>query len=830
MTIQEHPGVLMSLADPPPRPPARREFPIAGDWATLGITLAWSAVLAAVGLVSGLFGAWGAATVLASAMVPAWLSAVRGRRAGRREDRFRLLAESGVLGVIRADFQGRIFEVNDEFLRIIGYSRQDFHARPIRWTDLTPPECLPADDRGIVEAKARRMCTPYAKQYIRKDGSRVHVVVGYALLPRSSEQVIAFVLDITEKTRAEDALRESEIRYRTLTEGVPQLVWTCLPDGRCEYLSPQWCSFTGLPEADQLDFRWLDLVIHPDDRPRTLECWMNAVAGLAPYDIQYRIRRHDGEYRWFQTRGIPIRDASGQIVRWFGSCTDIDDQIQAEEAARHTAEHLGFALKTARMGSWEVDLPRSTLECSEEFKANFGREPAEPFTLDDMFRSIHPQDLGRVRDEMDAAVVRRSDYEAEYRAIWPDGSTHWVLARGQPFYGPQGTPQKLVGLTLDITDRKRAEEALREADHRKDEFLAMLAHELRNPLAAIHGALTLAAEDGSEEEREWVSSVVDRQVGHLSRLIDDLLDVSRISRGKIGLRPEPLDLKVIVALAAEAVRPLMKARRHEFLIDLDPGALTLVGDRTRLEQVLVNLLSNAAKYTDDGGRIRLSARQESGEIRIRVEDDGVGISPEMQPKVFDLFTQVDPSLDRAQGGLGIGLTLVKTLVEMHGGRVSVKSEPGLGTEFLVSLQAASDASKVEGPPAVPEDRGSSGSIRVLVVDDNVDSARAMARLLARRGHDVRTAFDGPSALDEARDFNPEVIFLDIGLPGMDGYQVARRLRDDQATRSARIIAVSGYGQERDRDRSALAGFDHHLIKPVEYEAVFRLLDPVTSRG
>jgi PAS domain S-box-containing protein len=366
-------------------------------------------------------------------------------------------------------------------------------------------------------------------------------------------------------------------------------------------------------------------------------------------------------------------------------------------------------------------------------------------------------------------------------------------------------------------------EELKTNDRRKDEFLAMLAHELRNPLSSISNAVRLARESGQPEDLSWAEDVIDRQVRNLSRLIDDLLDVSRITRGKIQLRVEDLDVSPVMTSAIEAVRPLVEARKHHISVGFPPETLWVRGDPTRVEQILTNLLTNAAKYTENGGQIHLSAGQEGPYVAFRVRDTGVGIPPEALPRMFELFAQGERTLARSEGGLGIGLTLVRKLAEMHGGTVTASSEgPGLGSEFAVRLPSAAPPPADRDRPR-PSPRPSRGS-RILVVDDNHDSARSLARLLRLRGHDVRVAFSGPEALDAARSHEPAFVLLDIGLPGMDGLQVARLLRAEPCCRLSVLIAVTGYGEDDTRKRARDAGFDHHLVKPVDYDELVRLLD------
>ena len=365
-------------------------------------------------------------------------------------------------------------------------------------------------------------------------------------------------------------------------------------------------------------------------------------------------------------------------------------------------------------------------------------------------------------------------------------------------------------------------DGLKDAARRKDEFLAMLAHELRNPLASVNSAVHLLRRPDGPDHLEWSGKVLERQVRHLSRLIDDLLDISRITRGMIELRREVLDAAPILGHSVEAVRPLVEGRKHELTVSIGGRPLWVEADPTRLEQVVVNLLTNSAKYTESGGHIRLSAGREGDDIVVKVEDDGVGIPPDQLPRMFELFAQGDRSLARSEGGLGIGLTLVKALVEMHGGTIEASSGgPGLGSEFTVRLPAAPAPLRAE--PESSRGQATARGLKILVVDDNVDTARGLAKLLGLIGHDVRVAHTGPDGVQAAREHRPEVVLLDIGLPGMDGYEVAAALRRDESTREALIIAVSGYGQDQDRARSKEAGFDHHLIKPVDYDLLLALL-------
>jgi signal transduction histidine kinase/ActR/RegA family two-component response regulator len=387
--------------------------------------------------------------------------------------------------------------------------------------------------------------------------------------------------------------------------------------------------------------------------------------------------------------------------------------------------------------------------------------------------------------------------------------------------------EALLSRAASALDNALLFKELENADRQKNEFLSMLAHELRNPLAPIRSAVdVLRMGQHQDANVVWAQEVIDRQVTHLVKLVDELLDVSRITRGKIRLELATLDLAQVVRTAVETSQPLVVAARHQLTVSLPPGAIWIDADEARLSQVLANLLNNAAKYTPPGGSIRLTAARENGEAVIRVRDSGVGIAPEMLPRVFELFQQVEQSLDRSQGGLGIGLTLSRRLVEMHGGQIEAHSEgPGRGSEFLVRFPLASPPSAAPGDTDAPVVEGAGGgdARRVLVVDDNVDAAGSLARLLQLRSHVVHLAHDGEAALLAVERFRPEVVLLDLGLPRINGYEVARRLRDAEGDRKLLLIAVSGYGSDANRVQAVEAGFDCYFVKPLDVDRLFQAL-------
>jgi signal transduction histidine kinase/CheY-like chemotaxis protein len=383
---------------------------------------------------------------------------------------------------------------------------------------------------------------------------------------------------------------------------------------------------------------------------------------------------------------------------------------------------------------------------------------------------------------------------------------------------------------------QKAEAALADLHRRKDEFLAMLSHELRNPLTPILNAALLLRLHSNRNRLLGIENpvihqsaiIIERQVGQLARIVDELLEVSRISTGRIQLQKERIALGVVVENAVATVRSLIDQRKHELTVSLPTQAIWVHGDAARLEQVVVNLLTNAVKYTDQGGRVGLTLQQDGAEAVLRVRDNGVGIAPEILPRIFELFTQADRSLDRSQGGLGIGLALVQRLVELHGGTVAASSAMGEGSEFVVRLPVVSPPPPQASAPPAETAQPTKPSLRVMVVDDNVDTVTTLAMLVKESGHDVRTAFDGSAVLEAALDYRPDVVLLDIGLPGLNGFEVAKRLRQQSSLKNIVLVAMTGYGQESDRKRSREAGFDHHLVKPGDFGKLLQIMAAVSE--
>ena len=511
---------------------------------------------------------------------------------------------------------------------------------------------------------------------------------------------------------------------------------------------------------------------------------------------------------------------------------DASEQARAKQLTdlEVTADRLRLALEAARMGVWDWNIVSGAVQWTENLEQIHGMERGSFSGTIEGFRTI--VDDGD-RERVDAAIQRAlegsSGYEVEFRSTFPDGSVHWLATTGKVFHDPAGRPVRMLGTAIDVTERHRLEDTLRvraeqlaQADRRKDEFLAMLAHELRNPLAPLSASLQLLARGTGDRDR--FLAMADRQVKHLVRLVDDLLDVSRLTHGKITLRREPVMVADVVSHALELSQSLIDARGHALRVALPREALRVEGDAARLAQILSNLLSNAASYTPAGGSISLQVDRVGGEVVLRVSDSGVGLSSELLPQVFDPFVQGDPSLHRPGGGLGIGLTLVRVLAELHGGRVEARSAgPGEGSQFAVwlPLLSSEEPHAAEAAPASREDAPK--RLRVLLVEDNRDAAESLRTLLEIWGHEVQVACDAAAALGFTPSFAPDVVLSDIGLPGMDGFELAKRLREDPAAARAILVAISGYGLEEDRRRAVEAGFDEHLVKPVDLDRLRGLL-------
>ena len=777
-----------------------------------------------------------------------------------------------------------------------------------------------------------------------------------------------------ERLRAETALRQSEERFRALVTASSDVVYRMSPDWR-EMRQLHGQNF--LVDTTAPNTQWLQEYIHPDDHLHVVAVIQEAIRTKSLFEMEHRVVTADGSLGWTFSQAVPLLDAEGEIVEWFGTASDVTEQRRAAQALRDsedryrtlfnsmdegycivdvlfdennqpvdylfvevnpslesltglhgalgkrvrefvpdleefwfetygkvalTGESIRFVNEAKPMNRWfdvyafrlggtesrkvailftnitERKKAEDALRTSEtRFRALFdsgpmamyscdssgliqeynrsavrlwGCEP-RPGDTDEVFRGAFKTYLpdGTFLPYAQSAITRTlrnetpATHDLEIILERPDSSRVTLVVNVVALKNDQGQLTGAIACFYDVTERSRLErktleqaQALADLDRRKDEFLAMLSHELRNPLSAILNAVHLLRLQTNEDPlQKQARSIIERQVGQLKHLVDDLLEVSRISSGRVQLRQQQIVLGDIARRAVETAQPLIAQHRHALTVSLAPEPICLQADAARLEQVLVNLLTNAAKYTEDGGRIALTIERTTGSegdtAVLRVRDSGIGIAPELLPHIFDLFTQADRSLDRSQGGLGIGLCLVQRLVELHGGSVAVTSVLGQGSEFVVRLPVAVVGSNpVAAPLPVAPLQPREKSCRVLVVDDNADAAQTVALLLDMSGHQCRMAHDGPGGLEAALAWQPDAVLLDIGLPGLNGYEVARLIRQQPLLKNVMLVALTGYGLEADRQRSREAGFDHHLVKPADFDEIEKILAELSQGG
>ena len=579
----------------------------------------------------------------------------------------------------------------------------------------------------------------------------------------------------------------------------------------------------GLPASAPLTAESILGLIHPDDLQTVLQASRPMIESGGEITVEFRICSPERGERWIFVAGKGIAASDGRTRRLTGIARDVTDQHQAEEALRVAQQQLQLIADT-------MDAP--VARCSRDLRYLWVNKPY----ADWIDRSIG-EIIGRpIVDVLGAEALDQlqphfdrvlGGQKVQYEALvsFQSRGARWINATYCPTFDRAGATDGWVAVVIDMHERKQLEEALKEADRRKDAFLATLAHELRNPLAPIRSSLAiLHAKALPDAELSWSRDVIDRQVQQMVRLLDDLLDVSRISRNKLELRTERVELADVLARAVETSRPLIDASRHELSCELPSEPIYLDADPIRLAQVLSNLLNNAAKYTQSGGRISLQAERQEAELVVTVADNGIGIAPESFPHLFEMFSQAAPALARSQGGLGIGLSLAKGLVELHGGSLEASSDGlGRGSQFVIRLPVASAA-----PPPAPSCRSNGGMVaqtkrRVLVVDDNHDAADSLARMLRIMGHSVHVAYDGEQGVQAAGEVLPELVILDIGMPKLNGYEAAQRIRDEAWGRQMVLVALTGWGREEDRRASNGAGFNFHLVKPADAAAIARLM-------
>lgn len=659
-----------------------------------------------------------------------------------------------------------------------------------------------------------------AEEFSEQDG-----VLFESMTSRAAAGIYQQMLRDQSEKRAR-ALEASEQKFETTFENAAVGIAHVGLDGSWLRLNKKYCEILGYShdELVQLTFQALT---HPDDLRQNLELLHRLTVGqIENFGLEKRYVRKDGRIVWVDLSVGVVREAEGRPRYFVASAQDITRRKETEALLREREERLRLVVDANGIGAFDFYPQTGRLEWSIHANRHFGLSPGAEVDYGVFLNGLHPDDRERVQ-----AIVTKTlqgetggEFATQYRTIGvEDGTERWLSARGMASFDTEGKPERLVGFTLDITEQKRAEERLRESDRRKDEFIAMLGHELRNPLAGIRSAtelIKLTAPEGGRLQR--AHGVLERQSAHMSRLVDGLLEVSRISRGKIHLDRETLDARKIIDGVLQDRAAQVAARQLELTSDLPSEPVWVWADRVRLAQVVDNLVGNASKFTEPPGRITVTVHEENGSVIMRIRDTGVGIRPEMLGRLFEPFQQESQGIARASGGLGLGLAVAKRLVELQGGSIHARSDgPGAGAEFEVRLPVTSaprHAPQPAAPTPPPRER------RILIVEDNTDAAEMLSELLELSGHEVTVVGDGREALAALGEHGVDVVLCDLGLPGMSGYDVARAVRKDPVLAELPLVAVSGYGQPEDRSRTAEAGFDAHLTKPVDRAALDRVLD------
>ena len=623
-----------------------------------------------------------------------------------------------------------------------------------------------------------------------------------------------------------EALRASEQRYRALATASSDVVfrmnsdWTLMfpLDGRSLIAS------NNTPISG-----WMEKNVPAFEHARVRAAIDEAISKNQTFELEHQVTRGDGTLGWTHSRAVPIYDDAGHIIEWFGTASDVTRRKEAEAAlqlvtaeSERTRRLYETVLSATPDFVYVFSLDHHVLYANESLIRMWGkgREGAIGKTFleigyEPWHAEMHDREIDQVR-----ATKQPIRGEVPFAGTSGRRIYDYIFV---PVIGADGEVEAVAGTTRDVTDRKESELALAESDRKKDDFIALLAHELRNPLAPIRNGLQVLRQAGDRSVRERAQQMMDRQLGHMVRLIDDLLDVSRISRQKLELRRARVALSDIVENAIEAAQPAIDAAGHELSVTLPARPVYLNADLTRLAQVLSNLLANSAKYTSRGGQIRLSAERKADTVEITVTDTGIGIPQESLPTIFDMFSQVDRSIERSTGGLGIGLALVRGLTEMHGGTVTANSDgEQRGSTFVVTLPTIDVELREGDQPARSVTPAASGR-RVLVVDDSVDGAESLGMMLELAGHEVALAHDGVEAVERAASFRPDLILMDIGMPRLNGLEATRQIRQQPWGQAPTIIALTGWGQDADREQSREAGCNGHLVKPVDPDDLNRVL-------
>jgi two-component system, sensor histidine kinase and response regulator len=780
------------------------------------------------------------------------------------EERYRSVIAAMQEGVVLLGADGYIRACNASAERILGLSAEQITGRTTldpRWQAICEDgSAFPGETHPVmVTLRTGRACSKVVMGVRKPNGELTWISINSQPLLRGNEltpyAVVASFSDITERKNTEEALRESEHRWRSLTEALPQLVWAAAPDGACDYFSTQWTEHTGVAEAGLLGWRWLE-TLHPEDREPTRQFWLESVAGRHPYDVEYRVCRRDGEYRWFKTRGVPIRDSDGNVFKWFGTCTDITDLRRTEEAMRESEERFRGTFENAAVGIAHVDVHGRFLRVNEKLCDILGytREELLAEKVQDV---TFPDDLNADLEQL-ASILRGEfpSFSRDKRYLRKDGSIVWVAVSVSLQRDAAGRPLYTISVTRDISHRKRLETEFRHArevaetaNRAKDEFLANVSHEIRTPMNAILGMTDLALDTPLSDDQRQCLRTVKSAADSLLGIINDLLDFSKIESGKLELDPADFSLRAAVGDTLRALAMRAHTKGLELVCQVQPDVPdALVGDAGRLRQVLLNLVGNAIKFTEAGEvvvLVRLEIRS-IGPIRpidpisglpetqlcFEVRDTGIGIPQDQQERIFRAFEQEDTSTTRRYGGTGLGLTIAARLVALMGGTVTVDSAPSRGSTFAFTarfgLQPHPPEPVAVQPPVLLRD------LPVLIVDDNATNRHILQEWL--RGWQMKpTAVgDGLAALDAlwhgAACGRPyALVLLDARMPDVDGLALAAQIRQRPELSATRTILLTSGDPPSNLARFHQLRIDAHLLKPVPQDELLETIYRVMSR-
>jgi PAS domain S-box-containing protein len=745
-------------------------------------------------------------------------------------ERYEKIFQNASIGIAITDCDGRFEHCNPAYCQLLGYSMQELRA--LDFAALVHADDRAANLRAINSLKSGEMpAVEIENRYALKDGTLLRVKKHVSILHDESgrpARLLALVTDISAQQHVQALQQRHHDTFYRLIERNPFGVYVVDADFTLREVSLGAQSvFAKVQPLIGRDFVEVLHQLWPDPFAteaiaRFQHTLQTGQAYAAPSTVQQRQDIDDVEaYDWRIERMV-LPDGRFGVVCYF---YDLSARQRWETQLRESEDRFRAMADGVPLIVWVHDAAGKLVFVNETYCSFFGVTREE--MRDARWRLLtHPEDGNTYADEFMACVRERRSFHREVRVRRADRAWRWMESWAQPRFAADGAYLGHVGTSADITLRKEAEQSLREADLRKNEFLATLTHELRNPLAPIRNAVQILNHPNvSQDEATLARQMIDRQSLALVRLVDDLMDVSRIAHGKLQLRREPVSLVSIIEQAVEAVRPFCDQASLQLQVKMPSRQVMVQADPLRLTQVFANVLNNACKYTEPGGHIWLVATQQGSSAQVTVRDDGIGVSPEQLPRIFEMFVQDAPALSRSKGGLGIGLALARSLVQAHGGTIEARSEgPGRGAEFIVVVPVFNATAKRNDHIAQPDHTLTpSAANRVLVVEDNPDGATSLAALLRLKGFDVTVVNDGVAALTAAADGQPDIVLLDLGLPQMNGFDVCRTLRARPEGAQATIVAISGWGQESDRRDSALAGFDAHLIKPVEIEALLRVL-------